>query len=151
SDGAGIAIDKTSSPPHLYVADTYNNRILGFRDVRNVRPGDRADVVIGQRDFQRALINDPTNDPNQVTDSGLYLPAGLAIDGGGNLYVADSGNGRVLRFQRPFDQPGPIRPDLVLGQTSFFTKITDATSRTMSRPYGLAFSNDGNLLVSDLS
>jgi len=151
SDGGGLVIDKSSNPPRLYVSDTYNNRILGFKDARSVRPGDRADIVIGQRDFLRALVNNPANDVNQVTDLGLFLPSGLAVDAAGNLYVADSGNGRVLRYQRPFDQQAPIRPDLVLGQASFFIKVTDATSRTMNRPYGVALTNQGHLLVSDLA
>lgn len=149
SDGAGIVIDSRSTPPRLYIADTYNHRILGFRDARSAKQGDRADIVIGQRDFTRALVNDPANDSNQLTDSGLSLPAGLAVDAAGNLYVADSGNGRVLRFPRPFEQAGRIRPDLSIGQSSFFNKITDATARTMSRPFGVAFTVDGHLLVSD--
>lgn len=151
SDGGGLVIDRSSNPPRLYVSDTYNNRILGFKDARVVRPGDRADVVIGQRDFMRALVNNPANDINQTTDLGLFLPGGLAVDAGGNLYVADSGNGRVLRYQRPFDQQAPVRPDLVLGQASFFIKVTDATARTMNRPYGLALTNEGHLVVSDLA
>src|SRR5262249_21484489 len=77
-DGAGIVIDSVSNPPRLYVADTYNNRILGFKDARAVKTGDRADIVIGQRDFFRSLINDPANDVNQISDRGLFLPANLA-------------------------------------------------------------------------
>lgn len=151
SDGAGIVIDTRSNPPRLYVADTYNHRVLGWRDARIVKPGDPADLVIGQRDLRRTLVNDPSGDANQVTQNGLFLPAGLAVDATGNLYVADSGNGRVLRFPAPFNQPAPLTPDLVLGQTNFFNKITDATPRNMSRPFGLAFTVDGHLMVSDLS
>ncbi|MFN7935108.1 MAG: hypothetical protein U0R19_17390 [Bryobacteraceae bacterium] len=151
SDGAGVVIDNSSSPPRLYVSDTYNHRILCYRDARSVKQGDRADLVIGQRDMMRALVNNPANDPDQITDNGLRVPANVAVDAAGNLYVADSGNGRVLRFPRPFDQPGAIRPDLVLGQSSFFSKITDATARTMSRPYGLAFTQAGHLMVSDIA
>ncbi|HUQ94486.1 MAG TPA: hypothetical protein VM120_22580 [Bryobacteraceae bacterium] len=150
SDGAGIAIDNSSNPPRLYIADTYNNRILGYRDARNVKPGDRADIVLGQRDFQRAMINNPTNDFNQVTASGLFWPSGVAVDAFGNLYVADSGNGRVLRYSQPFDQPAPGQPDLVLGQSSFFIKVIDPSPRNMARPYGLAFTTQGHLLVSDI-
>lgn len=149
SAGAGLVVDTRSSPPRLYVSDTFNHRVLGFKDARNVRPADKADLVIGQRDFLRSLINNPTNDPNQLTDSGLYFPAGLAVDDAGNLYVADQGNGRVLRFPRPFDQQGDLRPDLVLGQASFFVKITDPTARTMGQPYGLALTREGHLVVSD--
>src|SRR5207249_3870469 len=128
------------------------NRVLGYRDVRQVRPGDTADLVIGQPDFRRSLLNYPSNDPDKPNAQGLFLPVGLAIDSAGNLFVADTGNGRVLRFPRPFDQPQPNFPsaDLVVGQSSFTaTKVIDPTPRTMRSPYGLAFTSDGGLLVSD--
>jgi uncharacterized protein (TIGR03437 family) len=151
ADG-GMWIDTTSDVPHLYIADTYNNRVLGYRDVRKVRPGDKADLVIGQPDFQRSLVNYPSNDADKPTAQGLYNPVGVACDSAGNLFVADAGNGRVLRFPRPFDQPRLNFPsaDLVLGQSSFTaTKVIDPTQRTMRSPYGLAFASDGGLLVSD--
>ncbi|HTL16535.1 MAG TPA: hypothetical protein VL793_04820 [Patescibacteria group bacterium] len=151
ADG-GVWIDTTSDVPHLYIADTFNNRVLGYRDVRQVRPGDKADLVIGQPDFQRSLINYPSNDRDKPSAQSLYLPVGLTLDSAGNLFVADSGNGRVLRFPRPFDQAQPNFPsaDLVLGQSSLTsTRVIDPTQRTMRNPYGLAFTSDGGLLVSD--
>ena len=79
------------------------------------------------------------------------------MDSSGNLYVADTGNGRVLRFPVPFANFQPGTPmavtesaDLVLGQINFTTKITDATSQTMAAPYGLAFADNNGLLVSDV-
>ena len=150
---AGVAVDLNSNPPHLYVADTYNNRILGYKDLRNVKTGAKADLVIGQPDFQQVLANYPSNDPNRPTASGLRLPTGLAVDPAGNLFVADSGNGRVLRFPQPFANYTPSKLEqatLVLGQSSFTsTKVTDPTDRTMAQPYGLAFTLAGGLLVSD--
>jgi uncharacterized protein (TIGR03437 family) len=135
------------------VADTYNNRILGFNDLRTVQSGAKADIVIGQPDFQQVLVNYPSNDPNQPNASGLFLPTGLAVDSDGNLYVADRGNGRVLRFPQPFANytaGTPEKANLVLGQSSFTSsRITDATDRTMAEPYGLAFTLAGGLLVSD--
>jgi uncharacterized protein (TIGR03437 family) len=151
---AGIAIDMTSSPPHLYVADTYNNRILGFSDLRKIATGAKADIVIGQPDFQRTLINYPSNNPTAPNSSGLSLPIGLAVDPQGNLYVADTGNSRVLRFPAPFANSTagiPEQADLVLGQAGFTaTRITDPTNRTMAAPYGLAFAYAGGLMVSDV-
>ncbi len=151
---AGIAVDLTSSTPHLYVADPYNNRILGYNDLRNIQPGAKADLVIGQPDFQQTLINYPGNNASAPNASGLYFPIGLAVDANGNLYVADTGNGRVLRFPKPFANyaAGSMeQADLVLGQSGFTTaKISDATQRTMAEPYGLAFTLAGGLLVSDV-
>jgi uncharacterized protein (TIGR03437 family) len=150
---SGLAVDLHSSPPHLYVADPYNNRILGFNNLITVQSGQKADIVIGQPDFQQVLTNYPTNNPNQPNASGLFAPTGLAVDSSGNLYVADRGNGRVLRFPQPFANytPGTMeQADLVLGQASFTTpRITDATDRTMAEAYGLAFTLAGGLAVSD--
>ena len=149
---AGIAVDLNANPPRLYVADTYNNRILGYKDIRNLQKGAKADIVIGQPDFQQSRINYPSNSSTQLNQSGLATPTGLYVDPDGNLYVADTGNGRVLRFPNPFAnyKPGVAEPaDLVLGQPNFFIKITDATSRTMAAPYGIAQASGNGLLVSD--
>ncbi|MCU1327495.1 MAG: hypothetical protein JWN34_2865 [Bryobacterales bacterium] len=149
---AGLAVDLTANPPRLYVADTYNNRILGFKDLRNIPFGAKADIVIGQPDFQRLTVNYPSNDSARPNQSGLFSPTGLYVDPDGNLFVADSGNGRVLRFPKPFDNyaPGVLpRADLVLGQLGYFSKITDASARTMASPYGIAQASEHGLLVSD--
>lgn len=146
--GGGLAVDTSSDPPHLYISDSLNNRILGYRDYRRAKAGDRADIVIGQPDFFHTGPNSPNG---QVSDRGLSVPANLVVDKNGDLYVADSGNSRVLRFPRPFDQAGGIRPNLVLGQVSFFAKFTDATAQNLRTPYGLALTSAGDLLVSDIS
>jgi uncharacterized protein (TIGR03437 family) len=147
--GSGMAFDGN----RLYVTDTLNHRILGFRDFRAFKNGDRADLVIGQPDFLRTVPNFPANDINVPSDRSLVAPAAVAVDPDGNLYVADAGNSRVLRFPRPFDVAAgqPQRANLVLGQANFTSKVTDATSSTMSRPAGLAFFSDGSLAVSDAS
>ncbi len=149
-------IDGSSSPPVLYVADTFNNRILGYRDARRVRPGDKADLVIGQgtgdASFYRSVANYGSAAASTPNDSGLNGPAGVAVDASGNLYVADFGNSRVLRFPTPFQQRANTiqRANLVLGQAGFTTPpTTDATARTMAAPFGLAFTVEGHLLVSD--
>ncbi|MBS1833569.1 MAG: hypothetical protein JST65_12680, partial [Acidobacteria bacterium] len=149
---AGIAVDFTSDPPPLYVADSGNNRILGFRDARNVRLGDVPDLVIGQVDYEHSTINYTTGDPNFVLERGFNAPGGVAVDPAGNLWVADTGNGRVMRFPKPFAQEeiGNQRANLCLGQSNCFaTPQKEATSRTMAAPLGIAFMVNGNVLVSD--
>jgi len=150
--GGSAVVDGSSNPPHLYIADPLNNRVLGFADYRKINAGMKADLVIGQPDLFTGIINYPTNSPTQATDQGLWSPEGLAVDASGNLYVADACNGRVLRFPAPFAQAsGAVqRANLVLGQTGFFGQpIKDLSRQTMRSAYGLAFTSDGSLAVSD--
>ncbi len=151
SVGGGIAVDTASSVPHLYVADVFNNRILGFKDARNVQSGQKADLVIGEPDFYTGVPNYPGGTAQSLNASNLSFPEGVAVDGNGDLWVADTGNGRVLRFPQPFAQTagGMQQANLVIGQTSFGSKITDASSQTMAAPWGIAFTTAGHLAVSD--
>ena len=152
SPSGGVVVDQSSDPPRLYIADTYNNRILGFKDARKVKPGDSADYVIGQLDLSHSQINAPANDRNQPNDTGLFAPVGVAVDTAGNVWVADSGNGRVLRFPKPdFSVPQVSIPhaNLLIGQSSYNFTTPVATRTTMGAPTGIAFSVDGHLLVSD--
>lgn len=147
-----VAVDYNSNPPRMYVADTGNNRVLAFRDARNIRVGDLPDLVIGQSDFNRNAVNFVSNDPDRLLERGFNSPAGVAVDPSGDLWVADTGNGRVMRFPKPFEQPnlGDQRANLCLGQINCFARPQrEATSRTMSAPIGMAFMNDGHLAVSD--
>ena len=148
--GGASVLDPATN--RLYIADTFNNRILGFKDARKVKPGDYADFVIGQRDLLHTKANFETNDPNAPTDATLYRPVGMVIDAAGNLWVADSANSRVLRFPAPYDQwqqKGRVSADLVLGQDGFFSKLPNVQATGMAEPWGLALTRDGHLLVSD--
>ncbi len=145
----GLAIDTQSTPAHLYIADTYNNRVLGYKDFRSIQNGAKADLVIGQADLVHTMVNAPGGSPTAPTLTGLNQPVAVAVDASGNLYVADRGNGRVLRYPAPFSNPAPATPNLVLGQSNFTRLITDPSPATMAAPSGLAFASDGSLLVSD--
>ncbi len=151
---AGVAIDtgSTATAPHLYVSDPNNHRVLGFKDFRSLAAGAKADIVIGQVDFNSGLCN-MTGNPAAPTASSLCYPTGLAVDPKGNLYVADSANSRVLRFPAPFayQGTGPEPADLVLGQHQFAFSIPTPSSSTMKYPYGLTLSDTNGLFVSDLS
>ncbi len=145
--GTCVALDGD----RLYVADSQNNRVLGFADVRRIKPLDFANLVIGQADLSGTVVNGPGGDAGSTSERGLNSPTCVAVDKEGNLWVADTGNGRVLRFPKPFDTPaaGLRQPNLVLGQGSFTARSTDPTSRTMRAPVGIAFLSDGSVLISD--
>ncbi|MEK7403944.1 MAG: hypothetical protein AAB225_02445, partial [Acidobacteriota bacterium] len=151
-----LALDLSASPPALYVADTGNNRVLGWRNAAQFSNGAYADIVIGQRD----KVSTFTLGPGTTLRTGLTAPTGLAVDTQGNLYVVDTGNNRILRFPKPFTQPDEVKqPDMVIGQTSFDTRSANpggvsastvgvTTSRGTFRST-LLFDANGNLYFTD--
>ena len=102
-----VAIDASATPNRIYVADEDNNRVLGWRDAASFTSGAPADLVIGQPDFLSSLCNGAAD---TVSASSLCGPAGLAVDGSGNLYVADSDNNRVLEYANPFTACAGVFP-----------------------------------------
>src|SRR5713101_7909132 len=54
-----IALDTSTNPPALYVSDSGNNRVLGFRSALAFANGQKADVVVGQIDFASTLTQGP--------------------------------------------------------------------------------------------
>ncbi len=158
----GIAVDATSQPPHrhLYVADSANNRVLGWRDVTSFS-AQPADIVLGQPD----LFSFKCNNGVAATDVGglgadsLCGPARMAVDLAGNLYVADSGNNRVLVYNTPFNaasgEPGAgdASADFVYGQGGVFTtrscNPSGANATTLCNPSAAALDAAGDIYVAD--
>jgi sugar lactone lactonase YvrE len=153
----GVAIDTSSTPNHVYVSDFSNNRILGWNDAATFVNGSAADLVIGQPDFLSYFCNGATE--TAVSASSLCDPVGVAVDGSGNLYVADSGNNRVLEFTSPFAACSNTFPcvggaaSVVLGQGSSLSSNTanngGVSASSLDMPVGVAADGSGNLYVVD--
>lgn len=146
-----VAIDYSQSPYALYVSDTGNNRILVWKDSVHFQDGDPADLVIGQPSMSTAYANVDTGSAQTPTNTSLSAPEGIAIDpNSGTLYVADSGNNRVLRFPRPVSQPGRIAADAVIGQANFTSAGQSTVSASsLNGPSGVALGPSGQLFVAD--
>ncbi len=146
-----VAVDYSQQPFALYISDTANNRVLGWKDAVRFRNGDPADLVIGQPDLRTAIANVDSLGSLNPTRTSLSASRGIAVDPAtGTLYVADSGNNRVLRFPRPVDQAGRITPDAVIGQADFTSSVSAVVSASSLRaPGALAFGPDGDLFVAD--
>ena len=84
---AGLAL--SADGDRLYVADSLNHRVLLFAVDKLVHLP-TAIAVIGQEDF---LGCEPG-----TSATALRAPSGLAVDGNNQLYVADTGNNRVVVF-----------------------------------------------------
>jgi hypothetical protein len=157
----GVARDKMRTPTsvatdgrYLVVADTDNNRVLIWNSIPSAN-NQPPDIVIGQPDFNTPAIN--YGQGSQVNDRGLRGPQGVWIDGQGGLWVADTQNNRVLRWnQIPRENGAPA--NLVLGAPDMNTFVeldltqteVNATARNMLNPVSVTVDPAGRVLVSDL-
>ncbi len=90
---AGLAFDSSGN---LWVAESNNNRVLEF-PFNNLVTDGAASVVLGQSDFTSSSRNQGGNlDPTTLSD-----PSSVTFDSSGNLWVADSGNNRILEYLNP--------------------------------------------------
>ena len=136
-----MAIDAEGS---LYVPDSFNNRVLKYENP--FESDSSADVVWGQPDFHGVECNGGGTAPsadrlcfhsyhNRMTMA--FYGIGVDIDTEGNLWVAEGGNNRVLRFPRD-TVTGEIAKtaDLVLGQAGFTGSAPGVSLRGCVRSLG---------------
>ena len=141
-----VAVDVLHN--RVFVADTFNNRVLWWNDRTSLTSGKNADGVLGQMDFNSVQANRGAT-PGTAT---LFDPYGVYADPDGNLWVADSDNNRVLMFVPPFTNGKDAT--LVLGQGSFTEREPNrntgsAGAVTLRRPMSITKDRDNNLWVSD--
>ncbi|MBI1297264.1 hypothetical protein GC175_20125 [bacterium] len=141
----------------IFVADTAHNRVLIWDSVDLYENGDPANVVLGQPDFTTTTVLDPP------AAASLNAPRGITVGFDGLIYVADTGNNRVLVFfpvnySEDDYVPGESHPlfedgqeaDYVLGQVSMTSNAARPTAvDTLSRPHGLVTDVNDNLVVAD--
>jgi len=163
--GAGLygpvsmALGPNPAAAHLYVADTGNNRVLGYRDAAALSNGAAADLVIGQQNF----CSTACNTGGKAGAATLCAPSGVAVDSDGNLYVADSGNNRVTQYADPFaalaadQQSAGFIAQRVLGQANLTSTgcnrrrggFGPPTAATLCSPRAVAIDGDQRLYVAD--
>ena len=136
----GIAVDPTSSK--VFVSELSNNRVLRFSSMQAAMNGGTAEAVLGQPDF--ATVSQAT------TQSKMNGPQGITVDSAGRLWVTDTFNNRVLRFDSAAAKADGANADGVLGQTTFNTATFATTQNGMTFPSGI-FSEGGRIWVSEQS
>jgi sugar lactone lactonase YvrE len=141
----GLSIDASDN---LWVADMSNSRVLRFATVSSAANGASAAQVFGQGNFTSGQINRG----GAASSSTLNSPYALYATGT-TLWIADSQNNRVLRFNNATGKGNGGAADAVLGQADFTSTTANrggsAGTSTLSFPAGIAVDDAGELLVSD--
>jgi uncharacterized protein (TIGR03437 family) len=139
----GVALDPRNGQVHIYIADTRNARVLAWADTNSYQIGSAPALVLGQPGPQYSSVLG-------IGAKGLSQPLGLAVDPTtGNLFVADYGDNRVVRFSNPFANPTVIQPDAVYGQSNFSATTAGISATALSGPRAVACDAAGNLWVAD--
>jgi DNA-binding beta-propeller fold protein YncE len=143
SGDGGPGIETTLNEPvalaihgtHVYIADQSNNRIRMLDlDTQIIT------TVAGTGD------SGYNGDGMPAIDSGLAGPSGLALDAEGNLYVADTFNGRIRKIDK---ETGIISTFAGDGAEFRYERGTNERATALSRPYGIALTLEGNVLITD--
>lgn len=156
-------VDKEGS---LYVPDAFNHRILKYQSP--IKNGSFAVEVWGQPDFLSNGCNVTGGTRSGLSGGKAPQPtanslcfhsvegegAAVTFDSKGNMWVADGGNNRILRYSKSGTQISKT-PDLVLGQPNFNTGgdwsggDKSGTETQFRSPQSIAFDKADTLYVSD--
>jgi serine/threonine protein kinase/sugar lactone lactonase YvrE len=128
NDPFAVAVDNAGN---VYVSDSANNAI------RKITPGGAVVTLAGLPGYAGSA-------DGNGNDARFWNPQGLAVDGAGNIYVADTGNNLIRK----------ITPT---GVVTTLSKLAGADSNTdkaggstkFNSPGGVALDNAGNIYVAD--
>ena len=127
----GVAMDGAGN---LYIADTENHRI------RKVDSTGTITTIAGTGEYGFG------GDGGPAAEAQLSFPAGVAVDGAGNLYIADTENHRI----RKVDLTGTITTIAGTGEYGFSGDGGPAAEAQIGDPFGVAVDVAGNLYIADL-
>lgn len=122
----GVAVDANGN---VYVADSYNNTI------RKVTPEGSASTFAGNGND--GFVDGP------ALNAEFYVPIGIVMDSGGNIYVGDEGNSSI----RKITADGVVTTLAGNGQFSFADGVGRAA--IFNAPGALAIDAEGNIFVAD--
>lgn len=80
-----VAVDTSFTPNRVFVADSANSRVLGWKDAAAFTTHAAANSVIGQADLSSTTCNGNNGTPSAAT---LCYPTGVAVDSHGNPPVS---------------------------------------------------------------
>lgn len=126
---------------NVFIAD------MGDNEIREVKPNGQMTVVAGNG----AFCQNPPNcgDGGSATDAELSFPAGIAVDGAGNIYVSDTQDNEIRKITpsgtitRVAGTGAPCAHPPACGDGGL------ADTAQLTGPAGLAIDRSGNLYIAD--
>ncbi len=130
---SGLAVDGSGN---LFLADSINNRIRRVDAVTQV-----ITTVAGNGSAGTAGDGGPANEAE------ITSPSAIALDGAGNLFIADTGNSTIRRV----DSVTQIITTVVgmLGHAGYSGDDGPAVAAKLNAPQGLAITASGDLIIAD--
>ena len=128
---SGLAVDGLGD---LFIADTYNDCIR------------RVDAATGVITTVAGGAHGFAGDGGTATSAAVAYPSGVAVDGLGDLFIADTGNNRVRRVDA---QSGVITTVAGTGAFGFAGDGGAATSAELNHPSVLAVDGLGDVFIAD--
>jgi streptogramin lyase len=121
-----VAIDSSGN---IYTADYPHHTI------RKITPDGTASIFAG--------LNDTPGSANGIGSAARFnFPLGLAVDGAGNVYVADSGNNRIRKIT-------PAGGVTTFAGSAVGSADGTGTAARFNFPSGVAVDHSGNVFVTD--
>jgi sugar lactone lactonase YvrE len=128
----GLAFD---SAGNLYISDLYNSRIRKVTATSGIITTYAGNGTFGS-----------SGDGGPATSAELSYPYGIAIDGSGNLFIADADNNSVREIVAA---TGNITTVVGNGSNGYSGDSGPATSASFRLPQGVAVDASGNLYIAD--
>jgi sugar lactone lactonase YvrE len=125
-------------------ADNKGNVYIAMRDNNIIS---RIDLKGNMTTYVGTGSSGFSGDGGKATEARLNVPAGLAFDKRGNLYIADRSNNRI----RKVDTRGIITTIAGTGTAGFSGDGGPATQAQLNLPSGIALDGKGNIFISDRS
>lgn len=122
---------------NMYIADSIHNRIRKVDASTNIMT-----TIAGNGNTGFG------GDGGLATAAMLNTPSGVAIDGAGNLYIADTGNNRIRMIAA---STGVITTIAGNGTAGYAGDLGAATAAELNQPWGVTLDPAGNLYIADTS
>jgi sugar lactone lactonase YvrE len=135
----GVAISPSGA---LFVSCVGDHRILRFDGAAALGNGANASAVLGQENF--------TATASGLSAVKMNYPYGLTVTPDDSLWVCDSSNHRLIRFDQASSKTNGAAATGVIGQPDFSTNAASTTAQGLKSPASNPFvDSTGSLWVSD--